>query len=53
MNNQITTFTPEEIERAKKAQRVYHKQWREANADKKKAIQTRYWLKKAAEMGIE
>lgn len=35
---------------AKKARRAYQKAWREANKDKVKATQERFWAKKAAEM---
>lgn len=31
------------------ARRAYQKQWRATNQDKVKAIQNRFWLKKAAE----
>jgi len=37
-------------EEAKKARRAYQKAWREANKDKVKATQERFWAKKAAEM---
>ena len=39
-------------ELATAAKREYMKQWRKKNRDKQKANQERYWLKKAAEMGL-
>ena len=36
----------------KEAQRAYKRQWRSQNKDKVQASNKRYWLKKAAEMGL-
>ncbi len=41
-----------EQEVIKEAQRAYKKAWRAKNRDKVKKSNDRYWLKKAAEMGI-
>lgn len=39
-----TSFSAEE------ARRAYQREWRKNNKDKVKAIQNRYWAKKAAKM---
>lgn len=40
-------------EQAKNARREYKRQWNKANADKVKAAQDRYWMKKAQEAAQE
>lgn len=37
-------------EAANAARREYMRQWRKANPDKVQAAQTRYWMRKGAEM---
>ena len=37
-------------EEAKQAKREYERKWRAANKEKIKAIKSRYWEKKAAQM---
>lgn len=38
---------------AKKIQAQYHREWRKKNPDKVKAINKRYWLKKAQKLKEE
>lgn len=38
------------VSAAQEAKRAYLREWRKKNPDKAKAIQTRYWAKKAAQM---
>ena len=39
-------------EKTRKARNAYMKKWREANPEKVKAINARYWAKQAEKMGI-
>ncbi|HOO05672.1 MAG TPA: phosphatase [Ruminococcus sp.] len=41
------TKLPKEEQQAILARREYYKKWRKANADKVRAANKRYWLKKA------
>ena len=41
------TLTPEEAEMARAELRRKQREWRKNNPDKAKAIQARYWLKRA------
>lgn len=36
-------------ERAAELRREYHRQWRKKNADKVRAAQDRYWIRRATE----
>lgn len=40
-------------EKAREAQRAYHREWRKNNPEKVKANRQRYWEKKAREMMTE
>lgn len=42
-------MTEQEKAAARKAQNEYHREWRAKNRDKVRAINERYWAKKAAE----
>lgn len=46
-------FTPEELERARQARNAAAREWRTANPDRAKAIQVRYYLKKAKQEEVK
>lgn len=46
-------FTPEELERARQARNAAAREWRTANPERAKAIQVRYYLKKAKQEEVK
>lgn len=46
-------LSAEEVEKIKAAKRRYDREWRKKNPEKVKAIQERYWLRKAQKMESE
>ena len=46
-------MTENEFNTIRKAKNEYQRQWRKQNPDKVKAIQERYWLRKAREINGE
>lgn len=42
-----TTFTAEELEKARKARNAAHREWAKRNPEKIKAARIRHWLRKA------
>lgn len=44
---------PEMTDAAREARRLYKRAWNQANKDKVKAAQTRYWIKKSNEAAAE
>ncbi len=48
-----TSFSSKTISSARKAANLYQREWRRRNPEKSRAIQLRYWAKRAAALEAE